>query len=87
MELGVEGVETDDGWEFVVTTHGAAARTHHVTVSKKYMQKLGWTNAEELVRKSFAFLLEREPNTSILQTFDLPVIKEYFPEYEKTMKK
>jgi hypothetical protein len=35
----------------------------------------------ELVRESFAFLLEREPPTSILPTFSLDVIGRYFPEY------
>ena len=41
--------------------------------------------AEELVQRSFEFLLEREPNTSILRRFDLPVIGKYFPEYERQM--
>jgi len=36
-----------------------------------------------LIEESFRFLLEREPNTSILSTFDLPVIGRYFPEYER----
>jgi len=34
----------------------------------------------------FKFLLEREPNTSILSEFDITVIKRYFPEYEKEIK-
>jgi hypothetical protein len=40
-----------------------------------------------LVEKSFEFLLERESNTSILSSFDLPVIGRYFPEYESTIRK
>ena len=28
-------------------------------------------------------ILDREPNTSILENFNLKVIKNYFPEYEK----
>jgi hypothetical protein len=36
-----------------------------------------------LVEASFAFLLEREPNESILRTFDLTVIGRYFPDYER----
>ena len=39
-----------------------------------------------LVMVVFRFLLEREPNTSILTAFDLPVIERYFPEYEQEMK-
>ena len=58
-----------------------------VTVSPAYHQKLtsGRCSAEALVKKSFEFLLEREPNTSILRSFDLPVIGRYFPEYERTI--
>jgi hypothetical protein len=37
---------------------------------------------EELIRRSFEFLLEREPKDAILRAFDLPVIARYFPEYE-----
>jgi hypothetical protein len=37
------------------------------------------------VRRSFDFLLEREPPSSILRTFDLAVIGRYFPEYGAEM--
>jgi len=37
---------------------------------------------EELVRRSFEFLLEREPKESILSEFDITVISRYFPGYE-----
>ncbi len=48
----------------------------------------GRVRAETLVGKSFGFLLAREPNTSILRSFELlPVICRYFPEYETTIKK
>jgi hypothetical protein len=36
--------------------------------------------------ESFRFLLEREPNTSILPSFDLPLIGGYFPEYEQEIR-
>jgi hypothetical protein len=36
---------------------------------------------EKLIEESFRFLLEREPNTAILPSFELPVIGWYFPEY------
>jgi hypothetical protein len=38
-----------------------------------------------VVRESFAFLLEREPNTSILGEFSLDVISRYFPEYSQEL--
>ena len=40
----------------------------------------------DLVRRSFAFLLEREPKESILRTFELSVIGRYFPEYEREIR-
>jgi hypothetical protein len=38
-----------------------------------------------LVEASFDFLLEREPQESILREFDLIVIGRYFPDYEREM--
>jgi hypothetical protein len=45
----------------------------------------GRVSAKQLVEMSFEFLLEREPNTSILGQFELPVIERYFPEYVQDM--
>ena len=41
---------------------------------------------EQLIAFSFDFLLAREPGTSILARFELPVIAHYFPEYEAIIK-
>jgi len=38
-----------------------------------------------LVRRSFEFLLAREPKESILKKFDLALIQKYFLEYENTI--
>jgi hypothetical protein len=35
---------------------------------------------------SFKFLLDREPNTSILLSFEIMVIAGYFPEYPTKVK-
>lgn len=72
---------------FKVVVKGDTTTTHTVTLSPDYYGKLtgNRVSADELVRKSFEFLLEREGNTSILRTFDLPVIGHYFPEYERTI--
>lgn len=74
---------------FEVVVDNATRTTHTVTLSTQYYQKLtqGRVTPEELIRKSFGFLLEREPNTSILRSFDLPLIGKYFPEYEGAMMK
>lgn len=39
-------------------------------------------NKEGLIKKSFEFLLEREPKESILPMFNLRVINDYFTEFE-----
>ena len=82
-------IETIDERTFKVTIEGRSTTNHTVTVELSYYEKLtgGRVPAEKLVKKSFEFLLERESNTSILRTFDLPVIGRYFPEYEGTIRK
>jgi len=42
---------------------------------------------EDLVKRSFEFLLEREPPGSILKSFDLAVIQRYFPEYDREFRR
>ena len=76
----------DTTFEVVVETN--ATTRHKVTVKPSYREKLTGNRvaAEVLVEKSFEFLLERESNTSILRSFDLPVIGRYFPEYERVIK-
>jgi hypothetical protein len=56
-------------------------------MSQAYFRKLcgGTVTHEWVIVQSFRFLLEREPNTSILSEFDLPVIANYFPEFEREL--
>jgi hypothetical protein len=70
----------------VVVRDGATSTEHTVTVPEGMAGGLG-TDDETLVRRSFAFLLEREPAGSILRRFDLPVIGRYFPEYEQEIRR
>ena len=83
-------VEKIDATHFQVRINeGETVSTHLVTLDPKYRAKLA-VNAvpsEELIRKSFEFLLERESKESILARFDLSVISRYFPEYEREIKK
>lgn len=69
---------------FEVTVSNGEQTKHTVKLSKNYYEKLtsGSLSAEDLIRKSFDFLLARESKESILKTFDLQVISRYFPEYE-----
>jgi len=74
---------------FDVTVEERTTTTHTVTVSPEYYQKLtgGEVPVERLVLRSFDFLLEREPHTSILRQSDLPLIQRYFPRYESSIRK
>src|SRR5262249_44348560 len=83
-------VDPEDGDRFPVTVREGSGQTvHHVTVPPPYLVRLtaGRVAADELVRRSFEFLLEREPKESILESFDLPLIGRYFPEYERELKR
>jgi hypothetical protein len=84
----IEVVKKDDE-TYEVTVKDSTITTHTVTLTQAYYQKLteGKISTKRLIAESFEFLLEREPNTMILSRFDLPVIGEYFPEYEKVMVK
>lgn len=70
---------------FQVEVNSSRHTSHTVQVPIAYAQKLtkGQISTTKLVEKSFEFLLEREPNTSILRSFELSVIGRYFPEYER----
>lgn len=67
--------------EFEVSIEG---NKYTVGLTEDYYQKLtgGKISPEELIEKSFEFLLEREPKESILKKFNLQDIQKYFPEYE-----
>lgn len=74
-----------EGWSCEVRVGDDARATHHrVDVSAADLARLapGAIEPTDLVRRSFVFLLAREPRESILRSFDLPVIGRYFPEYE-----
>ena len=74
--------------EFQVAVNEKNSTSHNVTLTDDTHQNLtnGKVSKKELIEFSFKFLLEREPNTSILSSFELSVISGYFPEYRKTVK-
>jgi hypothetical protein len=83
-------VEKVDASHFRVRViESGSESTHQVTLDPKDYARLAGAAVEpqELIRKSFQFLLEREPKESILSRFDLSVISRYFPEYEREIKK
>jgi hypothetical protein len=80
------------GWKCRVAVDNRGEHTEHsVMVSEDELKRWGRGTAKDdvvdLVRRSFDFLLEREPPSSILRTFDLSVIERYFPEYGRVIKK
>ena len=81
-----------DGWtcEVEVATDGDRTR-HTVTVARADLERWGnGTDSDavvDLVRRSFDFLLEREPPGSILRSFQLSVIQTYFPDYDQHFKR
>ena len=59
---------------------------HVVHVRKNDLQRWGRRGTpEDLVRRSFEFLLRREPKESILREFELSVIQQYFPEFDRNI--
>ncbi len=83
--IGVECEPTGDSWTcFVTVTGGGTSTNHAVTMTAADIARLapGGATPDDLVRRSFEFLLAREPKESILRQFDLPVIGRYFPAYE-----
>ena len=81
-------VKPIDSTTFEVMVEGTTTTTHKVTLTAPYYEKLTGKRVapEVLVEKSFRFLIDRESNTSILRSFDLPVIGQYCPEYERVIK-
>lgn len=81
--------QLDDETFEVSVNAGRTTSTHRVTLRATDRVRLAGkdTDAERLIEESFRFLLDREPNTSILSRFDLPVIGHYFPEYAGEMQR
>jgi hypothetical protein len=71
----------------VQVTEGDVTTSHQVTVPENLLDELGLfdTDEEAVVRESIAFLLEREPATSIMDEFSLDVIPRFFPEYSEEL--
>src|SRR5580692_9800659 len=75
--------EQADGRFVVTVTDGPVRTSHTVSVPPGLPDRLGAAGVPvaDLVHRSFTFLLEREPPTSILRTFSLEQIGDYFPDY------
>ena len=74
---------------FEVTVAKTSTTTHTVTVSDQSLTNLtdNKVTKTQLLELSFKFLLEREPNTSILSSFDINVISKYFSDYRDKVRR
>ena len=68
---------------FEVTVAKTSTTTHTVTITDQRLNDLTDNNVTktQLLKFPFRFLLEREPNTSILSSFDINLISKYFSDY------
>ena len=74
---------------FEVTVADSVTTTHTVTVTDQSLTDLTDNNTTktQLLEFSFNFLLDREPNTSILSSFDISVISRYFSDYKDEVRR
>ena len=74
---------------FEVTVAKTSTTTHTVSVTDQSLSDLSDSivTKTQLLEFSFRFLLEREPNTSILSSFDINVISRYFSDYKDEVRR
>jgi hypothetical protein len=82
LVIDVSVTRSGESWLADVTVDQDGRRTEHrVTVASDDLRRYGAKDVVDLVRRAFAFLLERESNTSILREFRITEIERYFPEF------
>ena len=86
MSLSIKKLSDD---VFTVTVAETSITTHTVTVTDQSLNDLTDNNVTktQLLKFSFNFLLDREPNTSILSSFDINVISRYFSDYKDEVRR
>ena len=78
----------DDPFEFEVMVQDQQGESRHtVRLSRATYEQLTASKyaPETCVEASFRFLLDREPKDSILGTFDVAVISQYFSDFERAL--
>lgn len=88
MAASIDVTKSAEAAYEVRVTEGKSESRHRVTLSEKDYARLtnGKIPPEELIRRSFEFLLEHESKQSILGHFDLMLISRYFPQYEREIR-
>ena len=86
MSLSIKKLSDD---VFTVTVAETSTTTHTVTVTDATLADLtdNKVTKTQLLEFSFNFLLDREPNTSILSSFEIKVISKYFSDYKDEVRR
>jgi hypothetical protein len=87
--IEVTTTPTQAGWACIVRIGDGSRNVseHAVDVTTSDLNRLApGSSVEDLLKRSFEFLLEREPPQSILRKFALPDIERYFPDYPKAIR-
>ena len=84
MTLTIENIDNDT---FSVSINSVKDTQHTVTFSDKQRESynLGHIEKDVIIKYAFEFLLVREPNTSILNSFSIDLISNYFPEFKNRL--
>ncbi|MGE0383673.1 MAG: hypothetical protein AB7Q97_03030 [Gammaproteobacteria bacterium] len=87
VKVSVTQTGSDDPMVFSVIVEDRGLRTtHRVTLAHKTWARMTsdqQTEPAECVRAAFRYLLEREPASEILPSFDVNVIRMYHPGFER----
>jgi hypothetical protein len=86
MTLKITNIDKDT---FEVVVQGDKTTRHVVNVSDQALKEftLCKMSKEQFVKKSFLFLLRKEPNTSINGDFHIEEIENFFPEFRNIYKR
>ena len=86
MSISIKKLSDD---VFKATVVETSTTTHTVTVTDQSLTDLtdDKVTKMQLLKFSFKFLLEIEPNTSILSSFDINVISRYFSDYKDEVRR
>ena len=89
-QILIETLHEQPEWIFLVLVRDSATdeTKHNVTLSHKifnHYSKKNKCTAEQFIKFSFEFLLEKEPKESILSSFDISIISHYYPTFPSTM--
>ena len=82
--------ESVTSWFFnVLVSQGEETYDYVVELNKDYYKKITEEQVppRALIEQSFLFLLGNEPASTILETFSLEEIGDYFKNYENTIRK